>query len=118
MTLPLNVTVVGAGRPVIRVLSTMAPSPNVPVTNRHERSWRVVGEVADRGSASELGARECVLAAVPYGMHGATEPELAELVKVDKRKIGAPLRGLVDDGAVIRDGEGRKGEPGRVSRRP
>ena len=44
---------------------------------------------------------------------GTTESELAELLEIDTRKVSGPLRKLVDDGAVTRAGEGRKGDPYR-----
>jgi hypothetical protein len=77
----------------------------------HTRSWRVVGETHDRGSARELEARERILSAVPGEPPGATEDQLAGLTDLDKRKVSGPLRKLVGDGVVIRTGEGKPYRP-------
>ena len=88
-----------------------APPVLIVDCNPRERSWRVVGEAGDRTTASEIGIRERILRALPSDEPGATESELADLLELDARKISAPLRKLLDDGAVLRDGGGRKGDP-------
>ena len=76
-----------------------------------ERSWRVIGEADGRDEVAEVGMGERILGALPNEAPGATEDELAEVLETDKRKVGKPLRKLVDEDAVTRDG-------GRPKRRP
>lgn len=79
-------------------------------------AWRVIGEAAGRFEAAGLGARERILQGLPEGGDGTTEGELAQVLGLDPRKIGKPLRELVDDGLIDRSGGGRRGDPYRYTR--
>jgi hypothetical protein len=93
-------------------------TPAVLVVERDAATaaWRVIGEADDRGATADLTLRERLLRAVPGEEPGATEPDLAESVGVDKRKVAKPLRALVNEGVVLRDGEGKPYQPYRYRR--
>lgn len=94
-------------------LSRFPATPDVLIVDyrREDGSWRVVGEAEGRAGSDLAGIRGRLLAAAPVDAPGATEDELAALVELDKRKIGGPLRSLVGEGLLERDGEGKKGSP-------
>jgi hypothetical protein len=94
-------------------LSRWPQTPDVLVIDydRHVGTWRVVGEADGRAGSDLLGIRERLLSTVPTKPPGAGELELVELVGVDKRKLSGPLRELVDEGQIERDGAGKKGDP-------
>jgi proteasome lid subunit RPN8/RPN11 len=81
-------------------------------------AWRVIGEANGRGEAAGLSARERILRALPQEGDGTTERELAQVLGLDPRKIGNPLRELHGDGLIERIGGGRKGDPYRYHRPP
>lgn len=81
-------------------------------------SWRVVGEAAGRDEAKAFGISENLLRAAPEEPPGSTEPELAGVLGIDKRKISGPLRDLHEAGKLTRLGEGKKGDPYRYLRPP
>ena len=98
-------------------------------TRRHRRycscrgirptgGWAVHGEAADRAASAEASMRQRILDALPDGPPGITEQELADRSKVDKRKVSTPLREVVDEGAVAREGGGRANDPYLYSRAP
>jgi hypothetical protein len=95
-------------------LSRWPQTPDVLIVDydRHEGTWRVVGEAADRGDSERVVTRERLLGALPDEEPGPTEDELATLLGTDKRKISGPLRDLLG-GEVERAGEGKKGDPYR-----
>ena len=84
--------------------------------DRHDGTWRVVGEAADRGESDRMGSRERLLGALPAEPPGATEGELAVLLDLDKRKISEPLRSLLGE-EVERVGQGKRGDPFRYYRK-
>jgi hypothetical protein len=93
-------------------LSRLPQTPDVLVVDfdREGGTWRVVGEAEDRGGADQLGARERLLEVLPTEPPGESEDELCERVGVpDKRKM--PLRELVKEGLVKREGRGVSGHP-------
>lgn len=81
-------------------------------------SWRVVGQGGARGEALGLSHREALLRAVPSEEPGATEDELVDVIGVDKRKLSGPLRDLLKEGLIERDGAGKKGNSYRYWRTP
>jgi hypothetical protein len=94
-------------------------TPDVLVIDyrRSDGTWRVVGEAEGRAESEGLGLRERLLSAVPIEPPGATETELAELVGLDGRKVGGPLRALVDGEEIERRGKGVKGSPYTYARK-
>jgi KaiC/GvpD/RAD55 family RecA-like ATPase len=98
-----------------RRLVTASRWPQTPhvlvVELDQDGEWRLVGEADSRLGSEVLGVREQILAAVPALEPGATEAELVELLGKDKRKFGGPLRKLVDDGDLKREGRGVSGSP-------
>lgn len=100
-------------------LSRWPTTPDVLVLDydREDGTWRVVGEAGSRDGASLLGIRERLLAAVSVEPPGASEQEIAELVNLDGRKVGSPLRELLDEGEIERAGKGKKGDPYRYHRK-
>ena len=93
-------------------------TPPVLVVDREPKTgaWGVVGQAASRSEAAALGLRERLLTALPEQGPGTSETELVELVDEDKRKIGGPLRELVEDGLVSRTGAGQRGNPYRYEK--
>lgn len=91
-------------------------TPPVLVLDRDAETgrWQTVGHVASREEASALGMRDRILAAMPD--HPVTEAELVELVGEDKRKVGDPLRALVERGRVSRTSAGKRGNPYRYEK--
>jgi AAA domain len=79
-------------------------------------TWRVVGQATSRQEAAAMGMREQILSAMPD--EAITEAELTEVMGMDKRKLGGPLRELVSEEVVIRTGAGQRGDPYRYERCP
>ncbi len=99
-------------------LSRWPATPDVLVLDYHvgEGTWRVIGEAEGRAESEGVGVRELVLTAVPTELPGITEDEVVGLLGLHKKKIGGPLRELVDEGAIERAGKGVKGQPFRYRR--
>lgn len=76
-----------------------------------DASWRVVGEADGRAAAGSLSHRDRLLSVTPTASPGITEKELAALIDVDPRKVSGPLRELLADQLIVRDGGGVKGDP-------
>lgn len=81
-------------------------------------AWRAIGEAIGRSEAAALGDRERLLKAIPTQAPGVTETELADILEVDARKIARPLRELLEDEAIDRSGEGKRGDPYRYTVSP
>ena len=87
-------------------------TPHVVVAEYdQDGDWRLVGEADSRHGSEVLGVREEILSAAPAMEPGATGGELCELLGKDKRKVGGPLRKLVDDEKLRREGKGVSGNP-------
>lgn len=108
----------GNQRRLVAVSRWAGATPDVLVVDHNPRNgtWRVVGEATDRASAEHVGVAEKLLDAMPGEAPGATEEELVELLEADRRKLHAPLKKLLDQGLVERNGEGKKGNPYRYRR--
>ncbi len=109
-----------AGQRQLISIGRWAETPAALVVHRDAvtGSWRVIGEATDRDEARLLSANEKLLGAVPTEPPGMTEPELADALKVDTRKISGPLRELLERKEIRRDGAGKKGDPYRYSQPP
>ena len=92
-------------------LSRWPQTPDVLVVDyrREEGSWRVVGEAEGRAGSESLGVRERLLQAV--SSDPVTEAHLVEATGIDKRKLGGPLRELVEEDLINREGAGKRGDP-------
>lgn len=80
------------------------------------RAWRVVGEGGGRGDGEVVVRREALLRALPTDAPGCTQDELAALVGGKREAWHGALQSLLAEGAVRREGAGRKGDPYRYSR--
>jgi hypothetical protein len=78
--------------------------------------WRLIGEADSRHGAVTLGIREEILAALPTEPPGPTEDELAKVLDKDRRKVADPLRELLGERRIAREGKGKKGDPYRYWR--
>ena len=91
--------------------------PAVLVLDFVDGEWRLIGEADSRDGAVGLGVREEILEALPREPPGPTEDELADdLLGKDKRKVAAPLRKLLGESKIAREGGGKKGDPYRYWR--
>jgi hypothetical protein len=104
-----------AGQRRLVATGRWSQAPPVLVVEREPEhgAWRVVGQAEDRHEAGALSMRDRVLRALPDESPGAAEKEVCELLELDPRKVGGPLRGLVKEGVVERAGRGVPGDPYR-----
>jgi hypothetical protein len=76
---------------------------------------QLAGSVAERKLAA---ARQAILGQLADAPEPLTEPELREATGLQATLAGSVLRSLVAEGAVIRSGGGRKGDPYRYALAP
>ena len=90
--------------------------PAVLVLDFDDGEWRLIGQADSRHGAVSLGIREEILEALRPEPPGPTEDELADLLGKDKRKVAAPLRELLGERRITREGNGKRGDPYRYWR--
>jgi len=81
-------------------------------------AWRVLGEGTGRDDAGRIGWRDALVRALPIDEPGATHDDLKETLGAERPKWMPALKELVDEGAALRSGEGKKGSPFVYRRAP
>jgi hypothetical protein len=79
-------------------------------------SWSVIGEGADRGDAREITDRAGLEAALTHDEKGITRTELVEAMGSREQQWHGLLEHMIDTGAVVRWGAGKKGDPYRYKK--
>jgi len=98
-------------------LSRYPQTPGVLVIEHDATTgaWSVIGEGADRGDAREITDRAALMAALDHD-ETLTRQELEQAMGSPERQWHTTIERLIETGAVIKTGAGKKGDPYRYKK--